>query len=273
MARRLLGDTIDIHAGGVDLIFPHHENEIAQAEGATGVPFSRFWVHVEHLMMDDDEKMSKSLGNVFTVRDVLDRGYRASALRYLLMSVHYRKQLKFSWDNLAQADEALKRLMDFLAPRSMRSGAPAPTTRRRPASPRPVRHSARWCSPTSTCPAASAWCSSWSAPSTPPSTTGDVGAPDVAVIRDAFDAFDRVLGVIALRRAEEEAPPDAGRGHRSAGRRAPGGPSSPRFRRRGPDPAGPRRAGHRPRGHRRRDEMEAEMRQLLEGRERAPTAA
>jgi cysteinyl-tRNA synthetase len=72
---------IDIHGGGIDLIFPHHENEIAQAEGATGQPFVRFWVHVEFLNLDN-EKMSKSLGNVFTVRDILDKGYRASSLRY-----------------------------------------------------------------------------------------------------------------------------------------------------------------------------------------------
>ncbi len=113
MALRLLGPApIDIHCGGVDLIFPHHENEIAQAEGATGTQFARFWFHVEHLLMDDGEKMSKSLGNVFTIRDVLDEGYRASALRYLLISVHYRKQLRFSWATLQQAEEAVKRLAD-----------------------------------------------------------------------------------------------------------------------------------------------------------------
>lgn len=113
MALRLLGPApIDIHCGGVDLVFPHHENEIAQAEGATGTQFSRFWYHVEHLLMDDGEKMSKSLGNVYTIRDILDQGYRASALRYLLISVHYRKQLKFSWATLQQAEEAVKRLMD-----------------------------------------------------------------------------------------------------------------------------------------------------------------
>ena len=103
MALRLLGEPpIDIHGGGIDLIFPHHENEIAQAEGATGKPFVRFWVHVEFLNLDN-EKMSKSLGNVFTVRDMLEKGYRASALRYLLISVHYRKQLTFNWDVLDQA--------------------------------------------------------------------------------------------------------------------------------------------------------------------------
>ncbi|MCH2277746.1 MAG: cysteine--tRNA ligase, partial [Vicinamibacterales bacterium] len=115
MALRLLGGPpIDIHAGGVDLVFPHHENEIAQSEGANSAQFSRFWVHVEHLLMDKGEKMSKSVGNVFTVRDVLEKGHRASALRYVLLSVHYRKQLKFTWDSLAQADEALTRVMDCL---------------------------------------------------------------------------------------------------------------------------------------------------------------
>jgi cysteinyl-tRNA synthetase len=93
MALRLLGaPPIDIHAGGVDLIFPHHENEIAQSEGATGRPFSRFWVHVEHLMIDDDdkgtEKMSKSLGNVYNIADIVERGFRPSALRYLYLGTH-----------------------------------------------------------------------------------------------------------------------------------------------------------------------------------------
>src|SRR5262245_59659514 len=115
MALRLLGEPpIDIHGGGIDLIFPHHENEIAQAEGATGRQFARWWVHVEFLNFDN-EKMSKSLGNVFTVRDILDKGYRASALRYLLISTHYRKQLTFTWESLDQAEAALTRLTDFLA--------------------------------------------------------------------------------------------------------------------------------------------------------------
>ena len=120
MALRLLGEApIDIHAGGVDLIFPHHENEIAQSEGATGQQFSRFWVHVEHLMIEErrgkSEKMSKSLGNVFNLQDIVEQGFRPSALRYLYLGVHYRKQLKFSWAAMAQAEEALKRLTDFLA--------------------------------------------------------------------------------------------------------------------------------------------------------------
>ena len=87
-------------AGGIDLIFPHHENEIAQSEGATRKPFSRFWVHVEYLLVNA-EKMSKSLGNTYTIPDIVARGYRASAVRYLLLSSHYRKQLNFTWESLA----------------------------------------------------------------------------------------------------------------------------------------------------------------------------
>ena len=106
MALRLLGEPpIDIHCGGVDLIFPHHENEIAQSEGATNKQFARFWMHVEHLLIDE-EKMSKSLGNVFNLPDIQAKGYRPSTLRYLLLSTHYRKQLKFSWDTMDQAEEA-----------------------------------------------------------------------------------------------------------------------------------------------------------------------
>ena len=114
MALRLLdGPPIDIHAGGVDLIFPHHENEIAQAEGATKQTFSRFWVHVEHLFVEN-EKMSKSLGNVYTVPDIVAKGFRPSALRYLLLSSHYRKQLNFTWSGMEQAEESLRRVVDFL---------------------------------------------------------------------------------------------------------------------------------------------------------------
>src|SRR3974390_2430959 len=115
MALRLLGEPpIDLHAGGIDLIFPHHENEIAQSEGATKKEFSRFWVHVEYLIVDD-QKMSKSLGNTYTIPDVAAKGFRPSAVRYLLMSAHYRKQLNFTWDSLGSAERALQRLCDFVA--------------------------------------------------------------------------------------------------------------------------------------------------------------
>src|SRR5688500_14255213 len=123
MALRVLGEPpIDVHAGGIDLIFPHHENEIAQAEGATRRQFARFWFHVEHLFVEN-EKMSKSLGNVYTLPDIAARGHRASALRYLLLSSHYRKQLNFTWLGMDQAEEAVGRLMNFLTRLEEQSGA------------------------------------------------------------------------------------------------------------------------------------------------------
>ncbi len=112
MSMAELGETFDIHAGGEDLIFPHHEDEIAQSEGATGKPFARYWLHAKHLMLET-EKMSKSLGNVVRLEDVLDAGYSPAAVRYLLLSAHYRKELSFSYDGLADARAAVRRIVDF----------------------------------------------------------------------------------------------------------------------------------------------------------------
>ncbi|MEK7753772.1 MAG: cysteine--tRNA ligase, partial [Acidobacteriota bacterium] len=112
MSMKYLGETLDIHAGGVDLTFPHHENEIAQSEALTGKPFVRFWLHSEHLMLGD-EVMSKSLGNFYTLRDLMGMGYTPEAIRYLLASVPYRKQLNFSFDGLKAAATAIERLRNF----------------------------------------------------------------------------------------------------------------------------------------------------------------
>ena len=112
MAIKYLGETLDIHAGGVDLIFPHHENEIAQSESLTGKPFSRFWLHAEFLMVEG-QKMSKSLGNYYTLRDLLAKGYEPETIRYLLASVPYRKQLNFTFDGLRSARTAIERLRNF----------------------------------------------------------------------------------------------------------------------------------------------------------------
>jgi cysteinyl-tRNA synthetase len=112
MAIKYLGETLDIHAGGVDLIFPHHENEIAQSESLTGKQFSRFWLHAEFLMVEG-QKMAKSLGNYFTLRDLIGRGYKAEAIRYLLASVPYRKSLNFTFDGLQAAQMAIERLRNF----------------------------------------------------------------------------------------------------------------------------------------------------------------
>lgn len=113
MATKLLGETIDIHMGGVDNIFPHHENEIAQSEGCSGKIFARHWIHSEHLIVNG-KKMSKSLGNFFTLRDLLDRGYTGPEIRYLLLSTHYRTQLNFTMQGLDAARQSLKRLEDFI---------------------------------------------------------------------------------------------------------------------------------------------------------------
>jgi cysteinyl-tRNA synthetase len=212
MAAELLGDLpIDIHGGGVDLIFPHHENEIAQAEGATKRQFSRVWVHVEHLMIEEEdkagtEKMSKSLGNVYNLEDVVAQGFRPSALRYLYLGTHYRKQLKFSWALLSQSEEALKRITDFLArldtlPAGPSNGASAAKLEA----------------------AATAFAEQIRADL---NTAGGLGIlfdlvralnssidagelhdEDAAAVRATFDGFDRVLGILSLRRAEDERPP------------------------------------------------------------------
>jgi cysteinyl-tRNA synthetase len=113
MAMNLLGETFDIHTGAVDLIFPHHENEIAQSEGATGKPFVRFWIHGEHLSIDA-RKMSKSLGNIYTLSELEELGYSPLAIRYALLSVPHRTKLNFTMQSLDDAKSALTRIESFL---------------------------------------------------------------------------------------------------------------------------------------------------------------
>ena len=112
MSMEYLGESFDIHCGGVDLVFPHHENEIAQSEGATGKPFVRFWMHTEFLLVEG-EKMSKSKGNYYTVRQLIEQGYSPKAMRYLLLSVPYRTQLNFTLEGLRGAETALEGLRNF----------------------------------------------------------------------------------------------------------------------------------------------------------------
>ena len=223
MALRLLGESpIDLHAGGVDLIFPHHENEIAQAEGATGKQFSRFWLHSEHLMIEDEgkssEKMSKSLGNVYNIEDVRSHGLRPSALRYLYLGVHYRKQLKFSWAVLAQAEEALKRLTDFLVRLDHlqeRDANPEVSTRLEEAGRDFHDHVTN---DLNTAAALGVLFDLVRAPNTS-IDNGELGTADAAAVRAAFDRFDRILGVLSLRRLEDEQPPCRSRRSCSSSRR------------------------------------------------------
>jgi cysteinyl-tRNA synthetase len=216
MAQELLGELpIDIHGGGIDLIFPHHENEIAQAEGATNRQFSRFWVHVEHLMIEEDprdagdgktQKMSKSLGNVYNLEDLASRDFRPSALRYLYLGTHYRKQLKFSWAVLAQAEEALKRLTDFLArlDRLPPGGPAADTADRLNAAATAFAEHIR--SDLNTAAALGVVFDLVRALNSA-IDAGELRQADASLVREAFDRFDRVLGILSLRRAEDERPP------------------------------------------------------------------
>jgi cysteinyl-tRNA synthetase len=206
MALRLLGEPpIDLHAGGIDLIFPHHENEIAQSEGATRKPFARFWVHVEHLIIDN-EKMSKSLGNVYNVQDVVEQGFRPSALRYLLLSSHYRKQLRFSWDTLQQADEALRRLADLVARLDgVSGGAPEGAIGEALARARAEFDEALAADLNTSAGLAVAF--DVVRLLNTAIDEGRLGAADAASARELFAHVDRVLGVLSLRRAEDARPP------------------------------------------------------------------
>jgi cysteinyl-tRNA synthetase len=202
MALRLLGEPpIDIHCGGVDLIFPHHENEIAQSEGATNTPFARFWIHVEHLLIDE-EKMSKSLGNVFNLPDIVEKGFRPSTLRYLLLSTHYRKQLKFSWDAMSQADEALRRLADFVErlDRVTPSGAHPEIAAKVSAAEAQFKESME--QDLNTAGALGVVFELVRALNAA-IDNNELGKDDVPVVRAVFDRFDDVLGVLALRRQED----------------------------------------------------------------------
>ncbi len=121
MATQLLGDQLDLHCGGVDNIFPHHEAEIAQTEGCTGKQFVRYWLHCAHLLVDG-QKMSKSLGNFYTLRDVVAKGYSGREIRYALMRVHYRAPLNFTWEGMEEARQSLGRIDDWLERLRNRAG-------------------------------------------------------------------------------------------------------------------------------------------------------
>jgi cysteinyl-tRNA synthetase len=139
MATQLLGDQLDIHCGGVDNIFPHHEAEIAQTEGCTGKKFVRYWLHCAHLMVEG-QKMAKSLGNFYTLRDVLAKGYSGREVRYALMRVHYRAPLNFTWEGMEEARVAIarvdewKRRLDEAAREAPSSKSQAPKKHQAPSS-------------------------------------------------------------------------------------------------------------------------------------------
>jgi cysteinyl-tRNA synthetase len=122
MTMKYLGETLDIHCGGVDNLFPHHENEIAQSEAATGKKFVNYWMHNEHLLVEG-KKMAKRLGNYYTVKDLTAKGHNPKAIRYLMLSTHYRQQLNFTFEGLEAAKSTLERLENFVRRLSSADGA------------------------------------------------------------------------------------------------------------------------------------------------------
>ncbi len=227
----VLGESFDIHTGGVDNIFPHHENEIAQSEGATGKPFVRIWLHAEHLLVEG-QKMAKSLGNFFTLRDLLERGHDPLAIRYLLISVPYRQKLNFTFDGLHGAGAAIERIANTLrrlahtpAGRGRRGRSPRSTSRRsgrlrRRRSPTTSTPRGRWrrstrCSPGST--------RRWTPRASP------------ATMRRRVDEARRPRRGRAQRRAAGRSG-RRGRRDRRPDRRPHGGPDRPRLRPRRRDP-------------------------------------
>jgi cysteinyl-tRNA synthetase len=205
MALRLLGEApIDIHAGGIDLIFPHHENEIAQSEGATNTPFSRFWVHIEHLFVEN-EKMSKSLGNVYAMSDVVARGHRPSALRYLLLSSHYRKQFNFTWMGMDQAEESVRRLVDFLGRLdTVTAAGDHPAVRASAETARAAFRAALEHDLNTAAALAAVF--DLVRDVNAAIDARQIGAADAEAVRQVMAEFDKVLGVIELRRAEDAQP-------------------------------------------------------------------
>jgi cysteinyl-tRNA synthetase len=212
MAMEYLGETLDIHTGGVDNIFPHHVNEIAQSEAATGQPFSHWWLHVEHLL-SEGEKMSKSLGNYHTIESLVGQGFRPSAIRYLLLSAHYRSQLNFTLEGLRDAGRAVDRLFDFR--RRVREARQAASV----ASPSQPFDESRGLEPLT-----ARWREAFSVAldddlnvsealgatfvlvrDVNSALDGTAGAPPAGLdsVSEAIEDFDAVFGVLALREREE----------------------------------------------------------------------
>jgi cysteinyl-tRNA synthetase len=202
MSMAELGETFDIHVGGEDLIFPHHEDEIAQSEGATGRPFVRYWLHVKHLLVDG-EKMSKSVGNVHTLSDLAGRGYGPAQIRYLLLSAHYRKELNFTFGGLEDAGSALRRVLDLRD----RLRAPGPQAaahedRLAPAAERALAAFAAGLDDDLNVPAGLAALFTLVREANAALDAGGASAAGRQAALDALAGIDRVLGVLELAGAE-----------------------------------------------------------------------
>jgi cysteinyl-tRNA synthetase len=203
MSMAALGHTFNIHTGGEDLIFPHHEDEIAQSEGATGQPFVHYWLHVKHLLVNG-EKMSKSKGNDFTIEQLLASGHAASAIRYLLISAQYRKELNFSFDGLDTARGAIQRLLDFERRlHDVPTAADAPISRLPDIAHRALRDFEDALDDDLNTPNALASLFNFVRDTNAElDRDSAAAAPAVQAARDALGRMDEVLGILELARAE-----------------------------------------------------------------------
>jgi len=210
MAMEYLGETLDIHTGGVDNIFPHHVNEIAQSEAATGKPFSRWWMHAEHLL-SEGEKMSKSLGNFHTVPSLLARGHRPSAIRYLLLSAHYRTQLNFTLEGLKDSDRAVARLYELRRRLAETEASDGEDRGNGVLSELAARWRAAFTGAMdddlAVSDALAATFTMVREANLALDESARVSTPDLEALQAALASFDEVFGVLALREREEEAVP------------------------------------------------------------------
>ncbi len=204
MSMKYLGESFDIHTGGIDNIFPHHEDEIAQSEAATGRPFVRYWLHCAHLMVDG-RKMSKSLGNFHTLRDILSGGYSGREARYVLIGAHYRQTLNFTWASLDGARAALRRLDEFVTRMKECAGEAASGALPEWASALSAKYDEALADDLNI-PAALAVVFDAVRDGHRAADAGILKPAEAAAIRDLFARWDRVLGILAS--AEEGIPPD-----------------------------------------------------------------
>jgi cysteinyl-tRNA synthetase len=208
MAMKLLGTTIDIHVGGIDNLFPHHENEIAQSESYSCCRFVKHWLHAEHLLVDH-KKMSKSLGNFYTLRDLLNKGYSGPQVRYMLLQTHYRTQLNFTFAGLAASAATLERFSDFI--RRLQILASQETKHTGVLSPVLEKAMEQFSFHLADDLNISAALAALFDMMREVNTLCDqekVGASDAKEALDFLTKVDQVLGVLPLNQAEEKAPPE-----------------------------------------------------------------
>jgi cysteinyl-tRNA synthetase len=195
MAMKYLGETFDLHASGEDLIFPHHENEIAQSEALTGKTFARFWVHVRFLLIESD-KMSKSLGNFHTLRDLILMGQKPSSIRFLLTSVPYRNQLNFTFDGLKQAASSVERLRNFKIRLETASFEPGSNPRMKELAEKTVSEMRAGMEDDLNTARAQAAIFDMVRDANAAADAGGLKKDDVAPLLNALDRFDQIFGVL-----------------------------------------------------------------------------